>query len=247
MKAGKEAVVGAIAALRRPATTPRPTKEKADDPRLLKTAFEVAEKALGALVGRAAQRGVAREAAFLSTYLLMVGDARLRTRAFELTQQGMGIAAALSTVAREAARAATGIVGDPFLQERARDIEDLCDALLMLATPDARAELPSKAVLVGDQLTVFDLLVSARAQPVGVALTERSNGPRTGVLLKLMEVPSIVDVHGVFRWAAPGDVALLDADHGFLVVNPSRAEVASLRAERRQTHSLPPLPRDEEE
>jgi len=57
------------------------------------------------------------------------------------------------------------------MQERALDMEDLCDALLMLASPDARAELPSKAVLIGDQLTVFDLLVSSRAHPVGVALT----------------------------------------------------------------------------
>src|SRR5262249_48092315 len=101
---------------------------------------------------------------------------------------------------------------------------------------DARAELPSKALLVGDQLTVFDLLVSSRAQPVGIALTERAAGPRTRVLLQLMGVPSIVDVAGVFKWASPGDVALLDADHGFLVITPSRAEVASVRAERRHAN-----------
>jgi phosphotransferase system enzyme I (PtsP) len=203
---------------------------------LLRTAFEVAEKALTGLIGRANRLGLAAEAGFLSNYRLMVSDERLRERALELMQSGLGIAQSLSNVAREAARAATGIVGDPYLQDRARDIEDLCDALLMLASPDARAELPSKAVLVGDQLTVFDLLVTARAQPVGVALTERVQGPRTNVLLKLLGVPAIVDVAGVFRWASPGDVALLDADHGFLVVNPSRAEVASVRAERRAAH-----------
>jgi phosphotransferase system enzyme I (PtsP) len=144
------------------------------------------------------------------------------------------VAQALGIVAREAARAANGIVGDPFMQERARDIEDFCDALLMLASPDQRAELPSKAVLLGDQLTVFDLLVSSRAQPVGIVLTERARSPRTPLLLKLMGVPSIIDVDGAFRWASPGDVALVDADHGLLVINPSKAEVASVRAERRE-------------
>jgi phosphotransferase system, enzyme I, PtsP len=166
----------------------------------------------------------------------MIGDTRLKERAFELVGEGWSLAQALSLVAREAARVANGIVGDPFLQDRARDIEDLCDALLMLASPDPRAELPSKAVLLGDQLTVFDLLVSSRSQPVGIALSERASGPRTRVLLQLMGVPSIVDVGGAFRWAAPGDVALLDADHGFLVINPSRAEVAAVRAERKQHH-----------
>jgi phosphotransferase system enzyme I (PtsP) len=225
--------LGAVAALRRPATSPT-RKAGGEDAKLLKWAFDTAEKALTQLVGRAYNLALAREATFLSNYLLMVSDGRMRSRAFELIGEGLGVAQALGTVAREAVRAANGIVGDPFMQERARDMEDLCDALLMLASPDARAELPSKAVLIGDQLTVFDLLVSSRAHPVGVALTERAAGPRTQVLLKLLGVPAIVDTESLFRWASPGDVVLIDADHGFLVINPSRAEMASLRAERRK-------------
>lgn len=236
--------LGAIAALRRPATTPR-GKSAANDPRLLRGAFDVAEKALASLFHRATQLGIAADAAFLSTYLLMVSDSRLRERAFELVGEGQPIPDALGTVAREAARTATGMLGDPFLEERARDIEDLCDALLMLASPDARAELPSKAILVGADVSVFDLLVSARAHPVGIALAGRITGPRSRVLLQLLGVPAIADVAGVFRWVSPGDVALLDADHGFLVLNPSRGEVASVRKARRLAHALegtlPPL------
>jgi phosphotransferase system, enzyme I, PtsP len=233
--------LGAIAALRRPAAVPSKSRP-GEDPRLLRAAFEIAGKQLGALVTQAGLMDMSEEAGFLSTYLLMVSDARLRDRAFELIAKKHSMAHALGTVAREAARAANGIVGDPFLQDRARDIEDFCDAILMLAAPDPRAELPSKAVLLGDQVTVFDLLVSARATPVGIALTERATSPRTAVLLKLMGVPSIINVEGAFRWAAPGDVVLLDADHGFLVINPSRAEVASVRAERREGRQKSELP-----
>src|SRR5207244_7509888 len=107
-----------------------------------------------------------------------------------------GIAQALSRVAREVTRTAASITKDPFLEERARDIEDLCDAITMLAAADKRAELPTKAVLVGDALTVFDLLISARAHPVGVALTDRGGGPRTRTLLRLFDVPAIVGVAG---------------------------------------------------
>jgi phosphotransferase system enzyme I (PtsP) len=233
--------LGAIAALRRPAALAA-RAQGAEDARLLRTAFEVAGKALDALVRRAATLQLARDAAFLSTYALIVSDGRMRERAFELVAEGRSVAQAMGLIAREATRAANGIVGDPFLQDRARDIEDFCDAVLMLAAPDQRAELPSKAVLLGDQITVFDLLVSARAHPVGVALTERAAGPRTSVLLQLLGVPSIVDVGGAFRWAAPGDVALLDADHGFLVINPSKSEVASVRAARRDKPSAKSAP-----
>ena len=225
--------LGAVAALRRPASMQRrpPTP---NDKKLLGTAFDLAEKAIEGLRGRARTEGLANEARFLDTYALIVTDGRLRERACELCDEGKGVAEALAQIAREVARAANnGVIGDPFMQERARDIEDLCDALLMLASPDARAELPQKAVLLGNDLTVFDLVVSTRAHPVGVTLTERALGPRTKVLLKLLGLPAIVDVGGAFRWAAPGDVALIDADHGFLVINPSKADIAGVRAQRK--------------
>lgn len=226
--------LGAVAALRRPAPTQKRPRTPNDE-KNLRLAFDVAERAIASLRGRARSEGLAGEARFLETYAVIVSDSRLRDRAYELVEEGKGVAEALGQIAREVARTAnSGTVGDPFLQERAHDIEDLCDALLMLASPDARAELPQKAVLLGNDLTVFDLIVSARSHPVGVVLTERTLGPRTKVLLKLLGVPSIVDVGGAFRWASPGDVALVDADHGFLVINPSKAEIARVRAQRKR-------------
>jgi phosphotransferase system, enzyme I, PtsP len=240
--------LGAIAALRRPA--PRPSDSSSSgralgegelparyaglaDVRLLKSAFDVADKAIGALRKRADHLKLGQEAGFLSTYTEILGDMRFRQRATELVSTGAGLPQALGQIAREVTRTAVSIVRDPFLEDRARDIEDLCDALTMLASNDKRAELPSKAILLGDALTVFDLLVSARAHPVGVALSERAAGPRTRALLQLLDVPSIVDVQGLFRWASDGDIALLDADHGLFVINPSKSEMAALREYKR--------------
>lgn len=228
--------LGAVTSLRRPAKD-RKQSARADEVKLVRAAFDAVEKAIHGLEERAHDAALGEEARFLAGYALIASDSRLRERTLELIGKGKGAPEALSTVAREVTRAATGIVGDPFLAERSRDIEDFCDAVLMLASPDARAETPTKAVLIGDDFTVFDLLVTARMQPVGVVLTERAS-PRGAALLRLFGVPAIVDVQGAFRWASPGDVALLDADHGFLVVNPSRAEVSSLRAYRRDHDEL---------
>ncbi len=228
--------LGAIAALRRPAT--RPSEQRDDDAveadvRALRGAFDTAEKAIQGLTHRAAKLDLGRDAAFLSTHIEILGDMRLRERVQELVTDGVGIANALGRVARDATRTAISLTKDPFLEERARDVEDLCDALVMLAATDKRAELPTKAILVGDQLTVFDLLISARANPVAVALTDRAGGPRTRTLLKLLDVPAIVGVDGLFRWSSDGDVALLDADHGLMVINPSKSEMAALREYKR--------------
>jgi phosphotransferase system, enzyme I, PtsP len=161
--------------------------------------------------------------------------------------EGGGVAQALGRVAREVTRTAASITRDAFLEERARDVEDLYDALTMLAAADKRAELPQKAILVGDGLSVFDLLISARAHPVGVALSDRATGPRTRTLLHLLAVPSIVGVQGLFRWAADGDVALLDADHGLLVINPTKSEIASMREYKKSRGGEGTVPGGEEE
>jgi phosphotransferase system enzyme I (PtsP) len=109
----------------------------------------------------------------------------------------------------------------------------------MLAGAEKRSALPSRAILLGDALTVFDLLVTARSMPAGVALSERASGPRTRALLKLMNVPAVADVKGLFRWASDGDIALLDGDHGLLVINPTKSEMASLREARRSGRMTP--------
>jgi phosphotransferase system enzyme I (PtsP) len=237
--------LGAIAALRRPAQRPSgqlpvaggrphlPEHGGEADVRMLRSAFDVAEKAMRAIAERAKRLKLGHDAAFLGTYVEILGDQRFRERAIELAGSGNGLATALGQVARDVTRTAASITRDPFLEERARDIEDLCDALTMLADSDKRSALPSKALLVGDTLTVFDLLVSARSLPAGIALSERASGPRLRALLKLLNVPAVVDVQGLFRWAADGDIALLDGDHGLLVINPSKGEMASLREYRR--------------
>ncbi len=43
---------------------------------------------------------------------------------------------------------------------------------------------------------------------------------------------SITDVHGLFRWVSDGDIALLDGDHGLLVLNPTKVEMATAREQR---------------
>ena len=230
--------LGALAAFRRPPQRPSerppaPTSDVQADVKRMRLAFEVAEKSIRALSQRAQRLHISREAEFLVTYEQILGDQRFRERALDLGGQGLGVAQALGLVAREVTRTAASLTRDPYLEERAKDIEDLCDALTMLAAGDKRAELPSRGLLLGDGLSVFDLLISARARPVGVVLSDRATGPRTRTLLKLLDVPAVVGVHGLFRWASDGDVALLDGDHGLLVINPSKSEMASLREYKR--------------
>lgn len=222
--------LGAIAALRRPASRPREV-EATEEIGSLRSAFEVASRAVEQLGKQAIELGLGEEADFLQTYSQILDDRRFLERALELVELKRSIGGGMAEVAREATRAAR-VTGDAFSERRARDIEDLCDAITMLAAADPRAELPSKAVLVGDRLTVYDLLVTAKARPSAIALGEAGSGERTRSLAALLGVPCVTAVQGLFRWAADGDVALVDGDHGLVVLNPSKADVQRVRSAR---------------
>ncbi len=222
--------VGAIAALRRPASRPRETVV-AEDIRLVSVAFEVAARAVNALQKRADELGLGDEADFLQTYAQILDDRRFLERALELVEIKRSIGGGVAEVAREATRAAR-MTGDAFSERRARDIEDLADAVTMLAASDPRAEMPAKCVVIGDRLTVYDLLITSRHRPAAIALGDAGSGARTRSLAALLGVPCVTGVQGLFRWATDGDVALVDGDHGLVVLNPSKADVQRVRGAR---------------
>lgn len=229
--------VGALAAIKRPASRPREGARE-DEVERLKAAFELADRGIRGLQARSRELGLGGTE-FLDTYATIVSDARMRREAVRLCEdEGQGLAGALGQIARRVAAAAV-TEHSTFLEQRARDIEDVCDALVMLAESDPRAEMPAKAVLIADRLTVFDVLLSTRWRPVAIALSGDAVHPRTLVLLRLLGLPAVVDVGGLFRWASDGDVALVDADHGLVLLNPSRSEVAGLREERKRRRKHP--------
>lgn len=224
--------VGAVAALRRPATRPHHDGETgAELARLLEPAFDAASRAVHALSHQAEKLGLAEEGEFLATYVQILDDGRFRERALELVSLKRSVGGGMAEVAREVTRAAR-LTGDPFSERRARDVEDLCDAIVMMTAADPRADLPSRAVLIGDRLTVYDLLVTARHRPSGIALGDAGSGARTRALAALLGVPCVTGVQGLFRWATDGDLALVDGDHGLVVLNPSKADVQRVRGAR---------------
>ncbi len=225
--------IGAVAALRRPATSASKPGDESDAD-ALRRALDNAQRALRSVTDRTATLGLREHAGFIDSYLLMCDDQRLRRTAFEAIARGNSLATALGDVARHAARSAS-TQQDPFLIERARDLEQLCDALLMMASPDPRAALPSRAIVVAERLSIYDLLVTARAQPAGIIVTSQSGleVDRTRVLLELLGVPSITGVTNALQWMVPGDIVLLDAFSGLVIVNPTRSDIAAYRADRK--------------
>ena len=203
--------------------------------RAVRAAFDAAKQTVRELSTRARNQGIGRDADFLGVFEAMLEDSRFRDSAVERVVRGASIHEAFDQLARDSIRLSNMASSDDAdARQRAADVEDLFGAVAMLAHDDPRARPPRASVLVGASLTPYDVIVTARSNPVGVVLTERAGGERARALLRLLDVPALLDVGGVSRWVSDGDIALLDATRGFLLLNPTRTEVAALRESRRR-------------
>lgn len=223
--------LGMLSAVQRPSAKAAAGDAKTsakEQAKALERAIHACDVTLDTHARSASRRGL--DAGFLELSRSILDDGRLRERTLELAK-GKGLGQALAQVAREATRAAR-ITDVPMITERAMEMSELCDALRLSLAHEAGAGVPKGAVWVGETVTVFELLLSARVHPVGVVLSGPVPPGRTRTIVELLGVPAVCEAAGIYNWASDGDVALVDGDHGLVRVNPSRRERDEARVER---------------
>ena len=119
-----------------------------------------------------------------------------------------------------AALAATLRASDnPYLRERALDVEDLAEALVQELTGSAPAApvLDGPSVLVARDLTPGRLLALDRTHLRGLVLTEGGGTSHTAILARSFGLPCVA---GLTAPLAPGQRVLVDGELGLVVPEP---------------------------
>jgi signal transduction protein with GAF and PtsI domain len=165
--------------------------------------------------------------ALLSPSRYVLDDARLRGFMLKQVKAGASAETAVERVIREYTRVLSG-AGDPVLTARAHEVEALGLRVLgHLGAPCG--PLRPGAVLCAARLTVCDAIELAARHGSGVLLsTSSDDAPGIAIALAL-GLPVIGGLHELFRWAADGDRALVDANSGRVTLNPSGVDVAHFR------------------
>jgi phosphotransferase system enzyme I (PtsP) len=226
---GRALMLGTLEALRPPRPSPAQTEPQ------IEQAFEDVSSIL-----RKGERRVQSELppmarGALESLLLMLDDQRLRTTALERCQKH-GIAAGLKQVAREYAVAtyAAG-AGDPLLEQRAIEVENLC---LLLATCASGLPLPSpgEVLVVAERLTAITALCLVGGRAAAVVAGGPLPDDAVGVAVaRAAGIPVLADVAGLFAWVRPDDTLLVDCAAGILRVNPPATTIARYRHTREST------------
>jgi phosphotransferase system enzyme I (PtsI) len=129
-------------------------------------------------------------------------------------------------------------IADPYLRERAVDIEDVAKRLLRnlrrAAGDDGddgmRPSQPGTSILLAHDLTPSDTVGLDRTRIRGFATELGSPTSHTAIMARSLSIPAVVALHEMPEDFPAGDIVLVDGYHGLIILNPSPATIADYEA-----------------
>ncbi|HTQ72045.1 MAG TPA: putative PEP-binding protein [Acidocella sp.] len=185
----------------------------------LDTAVEDANKTLDGLItanmpGGNASRDV------LDAYRMVAQSSGWLTQVRAAIADGLTAETAVDKVARQL-RERMRRVADPYLRERLADIEDMVGRLMVaLGGMAPKPERADGMILIVRRLGPADLLDWHTRGIAGIAIEEASASGHAAILARALSIPALQIERGAVEAAVEGELALLDAEEGTLVLRP---------------------------
>ena len=184
----------------------------------LATASATMRQSLEDLIETRLPDGEAPRAVLEATRLVSQDGGWMR-RVREAIGGGLTVEAAVNRVSNEV-RDRMRKFADPYLRERLADLEDLAGRLLSALDGREEEPVPQGAVLLTRRLGPAQLLEWHARGIAGVLIEEGSPGGHAAILARALGLPTLGGARGVIDAVEPGDLAVLDADEGQLILRP---------------------------
>jgi phosphotransferase system enzyme I (PtsP) len=161
----------------------------------------------------------------LETYRMFAYDEGWSRRINEAIDSGLTAEAAIERV-QQRTRARMRDIGDPLLQERMHDLEDLSNRLLRIVSgrmgTAAQTGLAHDTVLIARNLGPAELLEYDRRRLKGVVLEEGSLTSHMVIVARAIGVPAIGRLNDIRHSVEEGETILVDGDNGSVIIRPNR-------------------------
>ncbi|MFQ5428921.1 MAG: phosphoenolpyruvate--protein phosphotransferase [Phycisphaerae bacterium] len=126
-------------------------------------------------------------------------------------------------------------MGSPFLQERAKDVQDIERRLLHEVGGGTREELGAlqePAVIVAHDLTPAQLVMLERTgRLLGFVTDAGGTTSHTAIIAAGLGIPAVVGLEDITSRVSNGDTVVVDGLHGVVVVDPDPSQLESYKAE----------------
>jgi phosphotransferase system enzyme I (PtsI) len=113
---------------------------------------------------------------------------------------------------------------DAYLRERAADVEESGNRILMELDPTLKpGELvvSENTILIGEDITPMDILSVDIAKVIGLVTRTGGKTSHAAIVAKARGIPAVVGCGNALASVKNGDVVVVDGSEGLLVVNPT--------------------------
>ncbi|MER9846142.1 phosphoenolpyruvate--protein phosphotransferase [Mesorhizobium sp. M0106] len=204
----------------------------ADEKAALEAAISIAAGRLATLM----ETSDSEAAGILEFQLAMLEDDALTGPAFERIAEGMAADVAWRK-ALDAEIAGYETSEQDYFRARAADMRDIRDQVLRALAGGGDIAAPAGAIFYGEDIAPTRFLETDWSAGGGIALAAGSAASHVAMLARSRGVPMVVGLGLVARGVAgPGaspahlaGIALLDAEHGGIVLAPSKVEIDAFR------------------
>jgi phosphocarrier protein FPr len=228
----------------RPAVPDTPPGDPADERARLDAALAAARHDVQGARDDVAGRAGGGEAAIFDAHLLLLDDAALLEPARGAIDAGRSAARAWSDAAAATAESYRSL-DDPYLRERAADVQDVGDRVLRhLVGAAAPVAAPSEpGVLVVGDLTPGEAAALDPQFVQGLVLAHGGATSHAAILSRALGIPSVAGLGAGVLAIAEGTPLVLDGAAGTLEVDPAPERLAELQrareaAQERHRHAL---------
>jgi phosphotransferase system enzyme I (PtsP) len=180
---------------------------------------------------RVAERLSVDDASIFHTHLMILEDRSFIKKLQDEIAEGHSAAYALEKTVADYIEAFQKME-DPYLRERAADMEDIGRRILAnLVGKDTDQSLYLKhpGILVARQILPSDMAVLDNTQLLGIITEAGEKNAHAVIMAKSMGIPAIVAVQGALKHIAPEDTLVLDANTGRIYINPLERVIEEYR------------------
>lgn len=188
----------------------------------LSHAFDVTKVDLSQLITKIEEGDEPISTEIFHAHLLMLQDSSFKRDMIKhILQYNKGAAFAIRHVSENYIKKFRAIP-DPYLRERAADIEDICQRLLTnLGVLHKQTELCDNSVVISDRLTPGET-ASLDMEKVCGFITEK-DGPtsHTAILARSRKIPAVSGIYNLLGKTESATDIIIDGFKGEIIVNPS--------------------------
>jgi phosphotransferase system, enzyme I, PtsP len=171
-----------------------------------------------------------QELALFDAYQQILGSKGLGDEVEQVIAQGYWAATALRKVVQKHLNAFK-LMQDPYLRERANDIEDLANRVLaqLLSSQSFSDELPENSIIIAENITAGMIAELPLAKVAAVVSLKGSSTSHAAILTKALKIPAVMAVESCPIEKIDGQELVVDGYTGQVFLRPSASLISQYK------------------